>query len=130
MKKSDLDALDNALARKLIRLGAKSVPSKLSTPTTPGVGDEDTRDEDAFENVMEEPWDIIRGGESGAPVRFPADGTDGQVMTMQADGSFAWEDSTGATGGRYRSPMYSTYGGGSFLFDSDGHVMYTLEDLE
>lgn len=35
----------------------------------------------------------------------------------------------GATG-RYRSPVYSTYGGGDLVWDSDGHLVYTLEALE
>jgi hypothetical protein len=50
-----------------------------------------------FDNPMEDPWDLIRGGESGAMARFPMTGTDGQVITAQGDGSLAYKDpSSGA----------------------------------
>jgi hypothetical protein len=42
-------------------------------------------------NPMSAKGDLIAGGASGAPVRVPA-GTTGQVPTMQADGSVAYQD--------------------------------------
>lgn len=44
-----------------------------------------------YVNPMEDEWDLTRGAEGGSPVRFPMDGADGDVLTAQSDGSFAWE---------------------------------------
>lgn len=88
-----------------------AVPVKMTGSSTPGGRDKDTR--------------VV-----GLPMPI---GDEGQVLTVidvSGDLVPSWEDSTGGSGGQYRFPLYSTFGGGELLFDSDGHLMYTLEDLE
>lgn len=132
MKKSERDALDNALARRLLRQSAVLPLSKLGTPTTPGVGDDETRDRDALRNPMSGVGDIIVGLTSGAPGRL-GPGTDGQVLTVQADGTLAWEASSGgSSSGLYRDLIYELDGVGGFDFITDdaGNPMYVLSELE
>src|SRR4051794_9253454 len=66
----------------------------LSKPT----GDAGSQGGQAFGNPMVDPWDLIRAGESGAMVRFPMTGTEGQVPMVQADGSLAYADPPSGTG--------------------------------
>lgn len=64
---------------------------------------------------------------------FPT-GDEGDVWTMRDnDGDLfpGWAASAASAPiGRYRYPIHSTYGGGSLIFDSDGHLMYVLLELE
>lgn len=78
-------------------------------------------------NPMRAAGDLIRGGTSGAPARVGI-GAAGDVLTVVA-GQPGWAAATGASG-RYRSPVYSTYGGGSLLYTADGHLIYALLEVE
>lgn len=81
-----------------------------------------------FANPMRAPGDLIRGSASGAAARL-AVGDDGDVLTVVA-GSPAWAAPEASASGRYRFPVYSTYGGGSLLYTADGHLIYALLELE
>ena len=128
----DKPATFEDLGRKLVDLFGRSDQSH-----TPMAGDtlESGMPEPMMPMVMDNVGSMIEGDEDGAPVELLI-GTEDQVLTVVDIGAGElrprWADSTGGGGssGQYRSYMYSTYGGGSFLFDSDGHAMYTLEDLE
>lgn len=110
-------------------------------PDGGGTGPGGSSGGDGFANPMEVAGDLIEGGEAGGADRLPI-GAVGQLLTVvQVDGEprARWRSLSGGTDGsdggpgldlRYRSPLYSTYGGGSLLFDSSGHLMYTLEPLE
>lgn len=104
---------DRSSVRELADRLNRTLPPqiKMTGSSTPGGRDKDT----------------IR---NGLPMPI---GTEGQVVTVvdvAGDLVPQWADSTGSSGGQYRFPLYSTFGGGELLFDSDGHLMYTLEDLE
>lgn len=99
------------------------------TGNSSGAGDDDQVDA-GMHNPMTTAGDVIIGGTDGAPrVVHVGAHVDGEVFQL-IDGIPGWGVSTGTTNQRYRANLYSTYGGGSFLFDSDGHAMYTLEELE
>lgn len=110
----------------LLNKGRKPKPNFVQGVDATGEGGEG----DAADwNPMTDAGDLIYGGTSGAPRRH-AIGTEGDVLTVE-DGVPAWRPATAdVISARYRSPLYSTYGGGSLLFDSDGHLIYTLEELE
>lgn len=98
-------------------------------PTFIGSSDTDDDDSGGFDSPMTDVGDIIVGGTAGAPTRRGI-GAEGEVATV-VSGTVQWQ-AVGAVSvaARYRSAMYTTQGGGSMLFDSDGHLMYTLESLE
>ena len=78
---------DDALARLLAaRLGARRDRARLTGATGAAGGTGDP----PFSNPMAADGDLIRGGESGAPVRLPV-GADGQVLTV-VSGLPAWAD--------------------------------------
>jgi hypothetical protein len=117
----------DALAREITKPVSRD-PVKMTGTTTSG-GVDETNQDDAWVNPMIDHYDLIRGGEGGGPVRLPK-GAAGQVLTTLIDGTVAWADATGGSGGRYRSPVYTTFGGGQYLFDANGDAIYVLEDLE
>jgi hypothetical protein len=130
MRKSERDALDNALARKMLRQGKTPASGGLATPTT-GTGSGNDASE---QSVMTAKGDLITGGEDGAPVRLPV-GTDGQVLTAQADGTSAWEDAPaggGGGGGYYRQYVLVSDGSGGFALidDGAGNPVSSLEATE
>ena len=82
---------DDALARLLAaRLGARRDRARLTGTTGAAGGTGDP----PFSNPMTAQGDLIRGGESGAPVRLPI-GADGQVLTV-ASGLPAWQNAPAA----------------------------------
>lgn len=50
---------------------------------------------------------------------------DGATNTVTLDWALSSHDH-----GQYRSPVYQTYGGGSYLFDASGDAIYVLRELE
>lgn len=109
----------------LLRKGVRRKPNFISgaDATNSGGGGD-------LINPMQDEGDLIYGGVAGAPRRRVI-GDEGEVLTVQG-GVPIWKAliGGGGGGGRFREPLYSTYGGGAILFDSDGHMMTTLEDLE
>lgn len=81
--------LYDELARELIQPEMKQLV--LTGVTTDGGIDLLTK-KAAWTNPMSAEWDLIRGGESGAALALPMTGTDGQVLTVQPDGSLDYED--------------------------------------
>jgi hypothetical protein len=106
----------------LLRKGSRQKPNFIAgedATSNGGVGD--------LVNPMQDDGDLIYGGVAGAP-RRRAIGDEGDVLSVEG-GVPVWIPSIGATR-RYRDAIYSTYGGGSLLWDSDGHLMYELRELE
>lgn len=113
------------LARELIR--PEPVRVVMTGTTTPG-GIDDINQNDSWTNPMSEEGDLIVGGESGGAVRKGI-GNEGDVLQVLG-GVVDWAPSPSGAGGQYQQLVYTTYGGGSFIWDSGGHPVYVLADLE
>lgn len=131
MRRSESDALDNALARRLLARD-QSRGNRLSSATTQGGAGSDDRASDAFRNPMTSAGDLITGGAYGAPVRL-GPGADGQVLTVQPGGALAWATAaSGSSGGSYRQFVVVPDGSAGFAFldDGAGNPVMSLEATE
>lgn len=134
---------NDGLARTVTRVVRKAALNAVKPTSFSGTdGDAESSDVDSVLDGLTTPMDdvgqMLYGEEAGAlaVLGAPADadqfiGSDGPDV----DGKFRpkWRptsDIAAASVGRYRQPTYSTYGGGSYLFDSSGDAIYTLADLE
>lgn len=125
--RSDTRRKYDEIARALIP--KRSERLSLTSPST-GTGTEDGDQDAAWVNPMTGVGDLIAGGESGAPVRL-GPGTAGQVLTMQGDGTLAWQAPSGG-GGSYRQYVVVSDGAGGFdlIDDGTGHPVMSLEATE
>lgn len=71
--------------------------TNVTSPTTVGSSGGGGGPAVGMTNPMTTPGDIITGGASGAARRLGI-GTDGQVLTVQPDGTIDWSDATGGGG--------------------------------
>lgn len=128
---SERDARDNALIRKLRGRTVTERSHGYLASSTSGGGNDLPPVNPGMVNPMLALWSLIRGGQGGAPVEFPA-GAEGEVLTMQGDGSFAWETPASGTGGSYRQYVVIPDGldGFEFVDDGAGNPVYSLEVLE
>jgi hypothetical protein len=123
------------IAALLVPRVRPSVP--MTGGSTPGGTESETK-ANAWSNPMTDEGDLIQGLEGGAADALPV-GTEDQVLTVvDVSGTLRprWADPSSSGGGpvtstlRYRFPIYSSYGGGDLIWDTAGHLMYALLELE
>jgi hypothetical protein len=79
-------------------------------------------------------WSVAGSGASDEQVRDVVGATlvagSGITITVNDLADTITLAATATAGGQYRQDLYTTYAGGDLLYDTGGHLMYTLEDLE